>query len=68
MILVPSRASSLLTTTSVNNGLRASTISLSGGATGTPNGEKQSVHLNSPTSVGIIAERLVEVEPEKERL
>jgi protein SMG6 len=72
MIPTHTRTSSSLTTAAVNNGLRASpvgsTVSLSGGAMSTTSSEKHLAHLNSPTpSVGIVAARLMELEPEKDR-
>jgi hypothetical protein len=69
MIPATTRTSSSLTTAAVNNGFRASpvgsTISVSGG---TSSSEKHPTHPNSPTpSVGIVAARLMELEPEKDR-
>ena len=61
-------------TTLLDNTLRVSpvvsiiSLSASCGAMSTSSSEKQPTHLNSPTaSVGVVGERLMEVEPEKDR-
>ena len=66
----PSHGSSSLTTAAVNGGLRTSpaesTVSFSG-AMSTSSGEKHLARPDSPTpSVGIIAARLMELEPKKD--
>jgi protein SMG6 len=71
MIPTPSHGSSSLTAAAVNGGFQTSptgsTVSFSG-AMSTSSGEKHLARPGSPTpSVGIIAARLMELEPEKDR-
>jgi len=71
MIPAHTRGSSSLTTAAVTNGLQASpvgsTLSLSG-TKSTSSNEKHPARPDSPTpSVGIVAARLMELEPERDR-
>jgi len=71
MVPTPTRVSSSLTAAALNGGMRSSpiesTMSLSGGVS-TASSERLPARPDSPTpSVGIVAARQMELEPEKDR-